>query len=180
MAEFVRQFPEVVDQIVRLASAGVPPLEALATVADDAPKPVAPIIGRVRDGLLAGLDTDTTLRHASERVRIAEFTLFAAVIRLQRQAGGGVSSAFRNLAETLRERRRTALKAHASTAQTRLTLIVLAAMPIVVLVAQKFTAPKSIEILFGTEQGTTLLRWGVALIVTGLLVARALAARAIR
>ena len=180
VAEFVRQFPEIVDQIVRLAGAGVPPLEALATVADDAPKPVAPVIARVRDGLLAGLDTDTTLRLASERVRIAEFTLFAAVIRLQRQAGGGISSAFRNLAETLRERRRTTLKAHASTAQTRLTLIVLAAMPIVVLVAQKFVAPKSIEILFGTEEGTTLLRWGVGLIVVGILAARGIAARAVR
>lgn len=180
VSEFIRQFPEIVDQIVRLAGAGVPPLEALATAADDAPKPVAPIIGRVRDGLVAGLDTDTTLRLASERVRIGEFTLFAAVIRLQRQAGGGVSTAFRNLAETLRERRRTTLKAHASTAQTRLTLIVLAAMPMVVLVAQKFTAPKSIEILFGTEQGVTLLRWGVGLIVLGLLAARGLAARAVR
>ena len=179
-SEFVRQFPEIVDQIVRLAGAGVPPLEALATVADDAPKPVAPVIGRVRDGLVAGLDTDTTLRLASERVRIGEFTLFAAVIRLQRQAGGGVSGAFRNLSETLRERRRTALKAHASTAQTRLTLLVLAAMPVVVLVAQKFTAPKSIEILFGTEQGVTLLQSGVGLIVTGILAARAIAARATR
>ena len=179
-AEFVRQFPEVVDQIVRLAGAGVPPLEAIATVADDTPKPVAPILGRVRDGLLAGLDTDTTLRLASERVRIPEFTLFSAVLRLQRHAGGGISAAFRNLAATLRERRRTTLKARASTAQTRLTLAVLAAMPIVVLVAQKFTSPQSIEILFGTEEGTTLLRWGVALIVTGLLVARALAARAVR
>ena len=113
-------------------------------------------------------------------MRLGEFTLFAAVLRLQRQAGGGISTAFRNLAETLRERRRTALKAHASTAQTRLTLVVLAAMPIVVLVAQKFTAPQSIEILFGTEQGATLLRWGVGLIVAGILAARGIAARAIR
>ena len=180
VSEFVRQFPEIVDQIVRLSGAGVPPLEALATVADDAPKPVGPVIGRVRDGLVAGLDTDTTLRLASERVRLGEFTLFAAVLRLQRQAGSGISAAFRNLAETLRERRRTALKAHASTAQTRLTLVVLAVMPVVVLVAQRFTAPKSIEILFGTEEGTTLLRWGVGLIVIGLLTARGIAARAIR
>ena len=180
VAEFIRQFPETVDQVVRLAGAGVPPLEAIASVADDAPKPVGPVIGNVRDGLLAGLDTDTTLRLACDRVRIGEFTLFAAVLRLQRQAGGGISAAFRNLAETLRERRRTALKAHASTAQTRLTLMVLTAMPIIVLVAQRFIAPQSIEILFGTEQGVTLLRWGVGLVVTGLLAARAIAARATR
>ena len=179
-AEFVRQFPEVVDHIVRLAGAGVPALEALAAVANDAPKPVGPVLVQVRDGLLAGLDTGTTLRQACERVRIAEFTLFAAVIRLQRRAGGGISTAFRNLAETLRERRKTALKAKASTAQTRLTLLILAVMPAIVLVGQKFIAPESVEILFGTEQGVTLLRWGVALIVTGILAARGLAARATR
>ena len=80
----------------------------------------------------------------------------------------------------MRERRKLALKARASTAQTRLTLLVLAVVPAVVLLAQKFTAPESVEILFGTEQGVTLLRWGVALIVTGILVARGLAARAMR
>ena len=179
-AEFIRQFPEIVDQIVRLAGAGVPALEALAAVARDARKPVGPVLDEVGDGLLAGLDTDTVLRQASDRVRLAEFALFAAVIRLQRRSGGGISTAFRNLSETLRERRKTALETKASTAQTRLTLLVLAVMPAVVLVGPTFIAPQSVEILFGTEQGVTLLRWGVALIVSGILVARVLAAGATR
>ena len=178
-AEFVRQFPEMVDQIVRLAGAGVPPLEALGVVAEDAPDPIGPILGSVRDSLLAGLDADTTLRSAAERIRLGEFTLFAAVIRLQRRAGGGISSAFSNLSNTLRERRKTALKAHASTAQSRLTLLVLILMPIVVLLAQRFIAPKSVEMLFETETGVTLLRWGVGLVVAGILVARKISARAI-
>ena len=176
-AEFVRRFPEIVDQIVRLAGAGVPALEAVSIAAEDAPDPVAPILSGVRDSLLAGLDADTALRMASNRARLSEFTLFAAVIRLQRRAGGGISTAFSNLAVTLRERRSTALKSHASTAQTRLTLLVLSIMPVAVLVMQQFSAPKSVEILFGTEEGLTLLRWGVGLIVTGILVARSIAAR---
>ncbi len=179
-AAFIRQFPEVVDQIVRLAGAGVPAVEALSVVAADAPEPVRPVLTEVCDALTAGLDADRALRMAAERVRMAEFTLFAAVLRLQRRAGGGISGAFANLATTLRERNKSALKAHASTAQTRLTLLVLTVMPVLVLVGQKFTAPGSVEMLFGTETGITLLRAGVALIVTGLLVARAIAARATR
>lgn len=178
--EFVRRFPEIVDQIVRLAGAGVPALEAVSVAAEDAPDPVAPVLRDVRDGLLAGLDADTTLRMAADRLRLSEFTLFAAVIRLQRRAGGGISTAFSNLAATLRERRSTALKAHASTAQTRLTLFVLSIMPVAVLIMQKFSAPKSVEILFGTEDGLSLLRWGTGLIVTGILIARSIAARAMR
>ena len=53
-------------------------------------------------------------------------------------------------------------------------------MPVVVLVMQKFSAPKSVEILFGTEEGLNLLRWGVGLIVAGILVARSIAARGIK
>ena len=177
---FIRQFPEVVDQIVRLAGAGVPAVEALSVVAADATEPVKPVLDEVRDALQAGLDADRALRITADRLRMAEFTLFAAVLRLQRRAGGGISGAFANLAATLRERNKAALKAHASTAQTRLTLLVLAVMPVLVLIAQRFTAPESVEMLFDTETGTTLLRIGTGLIVTGLLVAHALAARATR
>ena len=175
--QFVRQFPEIVDQIVRLAGAGVPSVEALSVVAEDAPEPVRPVLQGVCDALLAGLEVDTALRMATERVRLAEFTMFAAVLRLQRRSGGGVSVAFTNLSTTLRERRKDALKAHASTAQTRLTLLVLTLMPVVVLLVQKYMAPASVEMLFGTEQGATLLQWGTGLIVAGLLVARTIAAR---
>ena len=179
-AEFIRVFPEVVDQVVRLAGAGVPSMQALSVVTEDAPKPVGPILQAVCDGLIAGLDPDVALRSATDRVRMVEFTMFAAVIRLQRRSGGGVSTAFSNLSKTLRERRQIALKAHASTAQSRLTLLVLTAMPVLVLLSQRFIAPSSVEPLFGTPEGTTLLQWGTALIVTGLLVARALVARSSR
>ena len=177
--EFVHRFPEVTDQVVRLAGAGVPPLEGIAIAAADAPPPVKQVLEEVRDGLLAGLDADTVLREASGRVRIAEFTLFAAVVRLQRRAGGGVTAALANISATLRERRAIAAKAHASTAQSRLTLVILVLMPPVVLVMQSFTNPTSVELLLG-EEGTGMLRWGVALIVTGLLIVRSLGARAVR
>ena len=179
-AAFIRQFPEIVDQIVRLAGAGVPAVEALSVVTEDAPEPVKPVLREVCDALTAGLDADRALRITSERLRLAEFTLFAAVLRLQRRAGGGISGAFASLAATLRERNKATLKARASTAQTRLTLLVLTVMPVLVLVGQNFTAPESVEMLFGTETGITLLRVGTGLIVTGLLVARALAARSMR
>ena len=178
--EFIRQFPEIVDQIVRLAGAGVPSVEALTVVTEDAPPPVQPVLRSVCDALLAGLDPDVALRMATERVRLAEFTMFGAVIRLQRRAGGGISTAFANLAGTLRSRRKTALKLHASTAQSRLTLLVLILMPVAVLLTQNFIAPASVEMLFGTEEGTILLQVGTGLIVTGVLIARALIARSVR
>ncbi len=173
--EFTRQFPEIIDQIVRLSAAGVPPLEAIAVVAEDAQPPVRPVLRSVCDGLAGGLDADTALLTVARRVRLAEFTLFTAVIRLQRRAGGGVTGAFSNLSLALRARRSTALKAHASTAQTRLTLLVLAVMPVLVLVGQRFISPEAVEILFDPDRGAMLLQIGVGLILLGLLAARAMA-----
>ncbi len=175
--QFIQQFPETVDQIVRLSGAGLPPLEALASITEDAQPPVRPVLREVTDAMLAGLDADTALGMVSERIRLAEFTLFAAVIRLQRRAGGSISAAFSNLADTLRERRVTALKTRASTAQTRLTLVVLMLMPPLVLAVQSTTSPESVDLLFNTEDGQTLLQLGVALIAAGLIVARQLGAR---
>ena len=69
------------------------------------------------------------------------------------------------------------MKAKAATAQTRLTLVVLMLMPPVVLAVQSVTQPESIDILFNTEGGQTLLRIGVALVAAGLLVAKQIGAR---
>ena len=178
--KFTEQFPDVVDQIVQLSRTGMPPLEALSSVAPDAPQPTGDVLQAVRDRLAAGLDADRTMAAVAARVRIPEFTLFCAVLRLQRRAGGRISDALGNLAGTLRERRKTALKAHSSTAQTRLTLLILVLLPIVILVLQKFTSPQSVEILLNTPSGLTVLRWGIALIAAGIGVAYLLSARGTR
>ena len=178
--KFTQQFPDVVDQIVQLSRTGMPPLEALSNVVPDVPPPIQGVLEAVRSGLAAGLDADRTMKTVAARVRIPEFTLFCAVLRLQRRAGGGVSEALGNLTGTLRERRKTALKAHSSTAQTRLTLVVLILLPIVVLAMQKFTAPETVDILFNTPNGLFVLRIGIGLIVLGVGVAYLLIARGTR
>ena len=178
--KFTQQFPEVVDQIVQLSRTGMPPLEALSNVVPDVPPPIQGVLEAVRNGLAAGLDADRTMRTVAARVRIPEFTLFCAVLRLQRRAGGGVSEALGNLTRTLRERRKTALKAHSSTAQTRLTIVVLILLPIVVLTMQKFTAPETVDILFNTPNGLFVLRIGIGLIAVGVAIAYLMVARGTR
>ena len=140
-------------------------------------RPRGSALQEVCEGLNAGLDAETALGLTSRRIKLVEFTLFASVIRLQRRSGGGITASFSNLAATLRENRTISLNARAATAQTRLTLMVLTAMPAVVLGAQYFISPEAVNILFNTEQGIFLLRMGIALIVIGLLVARSIGAR---
>lgn len=171
---FVKQFPEIVDHVVRLTRAGLPAVESISVVAEEAPDPVGGLLRQISDDLSSGLDPEVVLRGVAARVRIPEFTLFSAALCLQRSTGGGISAALGNLSATLRSRLELEMKAQASTAQTRITLLVLSAVPVLVLGAQSFTNPQAVEILF---ESPVLLRWGVGLIVVGLLSARGIAAR---
>ena len=174
---FTKIFPETTDQVVRLVRAGVPSMEAISIVAQEAPPPVGGIMREVASAAAAGLDPETTIRSTAARVRIPAFSLFSAAICLQMTTGGGISGALGNLSATLRARHEVTLKAKSSTAQTRLTLAIISLVPVVVVATQNFTNPRAIETLFYTESGGTLLRYGIGLILSGLLVARSLSAR---
>lgn len=176
-AEFIRIFPGTVDQTVRLMQTGLPPMEAIAVAAEEVPPPVNSVLQEIVGGVSAGLDPETVIRRTAARIRIPEFTLFSAAICLQRRTGGGVSDALGNLSATLRARHETTAKKRSATAQTRLTLLVLALVPVAVLCVQSFNNPAAVKMLFYTDSGVTLLRYGVGFILAGLLVARSLAAR---
>ena len=173
-SEFGRRFPDVVDHVVRLTRAGLPAVESIAVVAEDAPEPVRSLLREVADEMASGLDPEVVLRGMAARVRIPEFTLFSAALCLQRTTGGGISAALGSLSATLRARLEVEMKAHASTAQTRITLLVLSGVPVLVLAAQSVINPQAVETLFDSP---LLLRWGVGLIVGGVVIAHAIAAR---
>ena len=172
--QFVKQFPEIVDHVVRLTRAGLPAVESISVVSQEAPEPVGSLLKQVSDDLSSGLDPEVVLRGMAVRLRIPEFTLFSAALCLQRTTGGGISTALGNLSATLRARLELEMKAQASTAQTRITLLVLSAVPVLVLGAQSLINPQAVDMLFDSP---ALLRWGVGLVVVGLLVARGIAAR---
>lgn len=175
--EFLKQFPEATDHIVRLMRAGLPSVEAMSVVAEEAQPPLSDVMREVSERVSAGLDPETVLRGTALRIRIPEFTLFSAAVCLQLTTGGGISGALGNLSATLRARRETKLKAQSSTAQTRLTLLVLLLVPVAVVCAQSFTNPQAVDTLFNTDSGQTLLRYGIGCIIVGLLAARSMAAR---
>lgn len=177
---FIELFPEAVDHVVRLVRAGLPSVEAMAVVAEEAPAPVSTVMRPISESVSAGMDPETVIRQTAAHVRIPEFTLFSAAVCLQMSTGGGISGALGNLSETLRGRHASGLKAKGATAQTRLTLAIISAVPVVVVGVQNFTNPQAVETLFQTESGASLLRYGIGCIVVGLLVARGLAARATR
>lgn len=173
-SRFVKQFPEIVDHVVRLTQAGLPAVDAVSVVSREAPEPVRGILRQVSDEVASGLDPEAVLRGVAARIRIPEFTLFAAAICLQRNTGGSIATALGNLSTTLRDRLEMDLKAQSATAQTRLTLMVLSGVPLLVLGAQSLTNPEALDMLFDSP---ALLRWGVGLVVAGLLIARGIAAR---
>ena len=81
--KFTKIFSETTDQVVRLVRSGIPSMEAISIVAQEAPSPVGEIMRAIASMVAAGLDPETAIRSTAARVRIPTFSLFSAAVCLQ-------------------------------------------------------------------------------------------------
>ena len=115
-------------------------------------------------GVPVGAAMDTEAR----RVRISELAMLAAVVSTQSSTGGNLSESIANLAAMLRERLDNRARLKASTAESRITMIILAFVPFAGIGLQGLLQPELIATLL--DDARHLLGMGMALIVAGLAI----------
>jgi tight adherence protein B len=104
------------------------------------------------------------------RIEIADFSFFSVCLLLQRETGGQLGETLENLAGIVRTRREIRLKTKALTGEARITTKILAAIPVVIMLALYGLNRSYLMVLFNTEQGNNLLSFGVISITMGLVV----------
>ena len=104
----------------------------------------------------------------ARRVRMSELAMLAAIISTQTSTGGNLSEAVGNLAAMLRERLDNRARMKASTAESRVTLIILSIVPFIGVGIQAALQPELVGVLLG--EGRHLLGIGLAFIVSGLVI----------
>ena len=104
----------------------------------------------------------------ARRVRMSELAMLAAIISTQSSTGGNLSEAVGNLASMLRERLDNRSKLKASTAESRVTLIILSVVPFLGVGLQAFMQPELLAVLMG--EGRHLLGIGLGFITAGLVI----------
>lgn len=170
--EFLDQFPEALDMIVRSVRSGFPLNAALQMVADTTEEPIRSEFRQVCDEIAAGRSMQQVLSRLATRVDQQDVRFFAVVLSVQQETGGNLAEIIGNLAGILRKRKQLRMKINAITSEGRATGLVLGALPILVFGALHVMQPEYLTVFFTTTAGNTLLMVVVALLGTCFVVVK--------
>lgn len=166
---FADRLLAVVDDLQRMVRAGMPVAEAFRTTAEAAGDPVGESLRRVGHAAGLGVPLATALDIEARRIGISDLAMLAAIFGTQSRVGGGIAESVGNLAEMLRERKDNRSRLKSATAESKLTLIVLAGVPFAAVGIQGATKPEIFALLLGDARH--LLGIGTGLVLLGLATA---------
>lgn len=171
--QFLNQFPEALDMVVRSVRSGFPLNTALQMVADTSDEPVRGEFRQVVDEITAGRSVQQVLARLASRINEQDVRFFAVVLSVQQETGGNLSEIIGNLSNILRKRKQLRHKIHAFTAEGRATGVVLGSLPIVVFGALYFARKEYVMVFFDTPAGNSLLGLaGFLIVLTFVIVKR--------
>jgi len=168
----VSQLPDALDVIIRSLAAGHPVPVAMGLVAREMPDPIGSEFGIASDEVSFGSTISAAVQKMSDRIGHEDFELFSAMIRLQERTGGNLAELLRSNAKTIRDRQKMRLKIKASSAEGRMSALILNAAPIILFISVNKMSPD----FYGDVQDNpvvTYTLWGVVVwMVIGNLVMR--------
>jgi tight adherence protein B len=129
---FMVQMPQTVDLIARSLQAGHPVTTAISVAARQMPDPIGPELAEVMAEINFGLDRDAAFRNLLLRFPLTELRLLVASLEVTRETGGNIAEVLLKLSETMRAKAQLRKKVQAISAEGRLTLLVVSALPPIV------------------------------------------------
>ena len=169
---FSKEFPNAVDVIVRGVKAGLPLIDCIRVIANEAQEPVKSEFQQIVEDQTLGMPLAEAVGRLPERIPLAESNFFAIVIIIQSRSGGSLSEALGNLSKVLRDRKKMDAKIRAMSAEAKSSAGIIGALPIVVAVLVYLTSPDYILLLFQTLTGNIVLAVCGFWMLLGVLVMR--------
>jgi tight adherence protein B len=177
---FLDAFPDALDLIVRGVRAGLPAPEAIEVVTREIRPPVGTEFRRMLDEMRIGIEMETALQHAADRIRVPDFHFFVVSLMLQRQTGGGIAETLSNLSTIIRQRKALRLKARALTAEATASAAIVAATPFVAGVGLFFINRDLMSILFVDPRGRFMLGLAIVCLLLGIAAMKIMIEKSLR
>jgi tight adherence protein B len=171
-AKFLNSFPDAVDVIVRGVKAGLPLLESMRIITNDAPDPVRGEFRTIVETQAVGIPLGEACGKLYEHIPVPEANFFAIVIGIQQKAGGNLSEALGNLSRVLRDRKKMKAKIQAMSMEAKASAMIIGALPIAVMTLVYITSPAYIELLWTHPIGRLMLAACGVWMTMGVLVMR--------
>ncbi len=170
--KFEELFPQAIDTLARAVRAGHAFTTALELIANEVSEPVASEIRKLFEEQKFGLPVRDALMNLAERIPLVDVKFFVTAVMLQRETGGNLAEILDNLSYMIRERFKIMRQVRVHTAQGRLTMALLMALPPVIVVVMLVMNPSFIQPLFTDPIGHALVVGGVTLQTIGYFVIR--------
>jgi tight adherence protein B len=164
--------PDAIDVIVRGIKAGLPLLDSLKLIANEAREPIRSEFRNVIETQTIGIPLGEACLKLYERIPVAEANFFGIVISIQQRAGGNLSEALGNLSHVLRERKKMKGKIKAMSQEAKASAAIIGSLPIVVMSLVWFTSPSYIELLWTEQLGRVMLACCAVWMFIGIMVMR--------
>lgn len=166
--EFSKQFPDALNLMSSSLRAGHPLFSAIDIVTEEMPLPISGVFQMAKKDISLGIDTkEAFLSMAKSMPQSIDLRFFITAVLIQKEIGGNLAELLDGLSETIRERFKLIGQLRVSTAQTKISGIVLGVVPILVLLVIFFMNPEYIMPLFKTWDGQIAFGVAIGLIIAG-------------
>ncbi|MGD0568513.1 MAG: type II secretion system F family protein [Candidatus Sulfotelmatobacter sp.] len=165
-------FPEAIDTVARAVRAGHAFTTALEMISNEVSEPLAGEFRKLYEEQKFGMPVRDALMNLTERVPLVDVKFFVTAVMLQRETGGNLAEILDNLSYVIRERFKIQRQVRVHTAQGRLTMALLMAMPPAVVAILAVFSPEFVRPLFYDPIGHTLLVVSLVLQTIGYFVIR--------
>ena len=166
-AKFEEKFPEAIDTLARAVRAGHAFTTALEMIANEVSEPVAGEFRQLYEEQKFGLPVRDALINLADRVPLVDVKFFVTAVMLQRETGGNLAEILDNLSYVIRERFKILRQVRVHTAQGRLTMVLLMALPPTIVLIMSIMNPGFIRPLFTDPIGHALIVGGITLQTLG-------------
>ncbi|MGF1728167.1 type II secretion system F family protein [Photobacterium kasasachensis] len=166
--EFEETFPQVLGQISRAVAAGISVPQAIAQVADYQKGMLGREFVLIRDQLEIGISLKQALREACYRLPYSGFHFFVVALVLNEENGGQLREVLHGLSRTLHDNVAIKMKIKSLTAEPRMTAMILASLPVLLISIMFFKNPTAFLNLTNTDAGQFVLAYVVGSMALGL------------
>lgn len=170
--QFLEEFPNALDIIVRAVRSGLPLNDGIRLIANEAQEPVRTEFRRIVESQQLGISVPDAAMRMVETMPCPEASFFGIVIQIQSQAGGNLGEALGNLSRVLRDRKKMKAKVKALSMEAKASAAIIGALPFIVTLLIYLTSPAYISLLFTTSSGNIIIGIALVWMSIGILVMR--------
>ncbi|MEW6008970.1 MAG: type II secretion system F family protein [Candidatus Omnitrophota bacterium] len=170
--KFVSQLPDGIMIMSSCLKGGLSLLQAIETVADEMPAPIAQEFGMIIKETKMGISLEESLSRLSKRMVNEDLNLMNTAILVARETGGNLPEVFGRLVTTIRAKSNINETVRTMTLQGRAQGVILSALPFVFSIFVYRVNPEMLEQMLKTEAGRIMLGVAALLQIIGIVLIR--------